>query len=204
MARRHTASAGPTYHWALPRHWQPSDLGRSTGFLREELTALSWCAPDPSTVVESDSLPGHSIFTHSSGRLIASFPTAWSYEERTGSAIVELIASPDVDRFLASDAIDGVHLQLIEAATMDEFRSQVDATMTGSSFLRTNDLAVTGTVRQNINQTFACTEHGVTNVGQYNESRGLGLIIEGTFDRPDASSADLIRMASIANSALWR
>ena len=158
---------------------------------------------DPSTVVESDSLPGHSIFTHSSGRLIASFPTAWTYEERTGTAIVELVASPDIERFMDGEAIDGVHLQLVDAATIDDFRSQLDATRTSSSCELTNDLSDTGTVRQNITQTFTCEDHGASIVGQYNESRGLGLIIEASFDRVDASRADLIRLASIANSALW-
>ncbi len=178
-----------------------ADLRSDAKARADDLTARF--SAEPSTVVESDSLPGHSIFTHSSGRLIASFPTAWSYEERTGSAIVELIASPDIDRFLAGEAIDGVHLQLIEAATMDEFRSQIDATAIGSSCLRTNDLASIGTGRQNITQTFACIDHGASIVGQYNDNRGLGLIIEARFDRPEASRADLIRLTSIANSALW-
>lgn len=178
-----------------------SDLRSDAEARATELTAEF--GTTPSTVVESDSLPGHSIFTHSSGRLIASFPTAWSYEERTGTAIVELVASPDIERFLNGDAIDGVHLQLVEAATIADFRDQLAATMTGATCELTNDLADSGTVRQNITQTFACADHGASVVGQYSDSRGLGLIIEASFDRPEASRADLIRLASIANSALW-
>ena len=157
----------------------------------------------PSTVVESDSLPGHAIFTHSSGRLIASFPSAWDHEERTESAIAELIASPDVDQFLAGEAVDGVHLQLVEATSINDFRSLLDATATGSSCERTTDTTDSTAVRQNVTQTFACVDHGASLIGQYNESRGLGLIIEASFDQVEASRADLIRLASIANSALW-
>ncbi len=160
-------------------------------------------ATNPSTVVESDALPGHSIFTHASGRLIASFPSAWSYEEGRGDAIVDLIASPDIDRFLAREALDGVRLQLVEAASVDAFRTMLDETMIGSSCARNNDLSDSGVTRINITQTFDCADHGASIIGQYNESRGLGLIIEAAFDRPDASRADLIRLASIANSALW-
>ncbi len=160
-------------------------------------------ATDPSTVVDSDSLPGHAIFTHSSGRLIASFPGAWSYEEGRSDALVDLVASPDIERFLDNEALDGVRLQLFNAPTSEAFRYLIDETMTASSCDRTNDLVDSGTTRLNITQTYACADHGASIIGQYNESRGLGLIIEAAFDRPDASRADLIRLASIANSALW-
>ena len=178
-----------------------ADLRSDAKARADELTAEF--GTDPSTVGESDSLPGHSIFTHASGRLIASFPTAWSYEERPSTAIVNLIASPDIERFLGGEAIDGVHLQLVEAETLDGFRAQLDSTSTASSCTLTNDLSNIGPVRINITQTFACADHGASVIGQYNEGRGLGLIIEASFDRPDASRADLIRLASIANSALW-
>jgi hypothetical protein len=173
-----------------------SDAEARAGELTAEFGA------DPSTIVGSDSLPDHSIFTHSSGRLIASFPSAWSWEEGRSNAIVDLIASPDIESFLSAEAIDGVRLQLVEAATVDDFRALIEGTMIGSSCTRTDELSDSG-VRLNITQAFACSDHGASIVGQYNESRGLGLIIEASFDRPDASRADLIRLASIANSALW-
>jgi len=157
----------------------------------------------PSTVVESDALPGHSIFTDSSGRLIASFPTAWSYEEARGTALVDLIASPEINRFLANEAVDGVRLQLVEAPTLEDFRSQIDATMIANGCERTNDLTEDGATRFNITQTFVCGEHSASIVGQYRESAETGLIIEASFDGIEASRADLIRLASIANSALW-
>lgn len=157
---------------------------------------------EPSTVVGSDSLPDYSIFSHSSGRLIASFPTSWSWDESRSDALVDLIASPDIESFLVNEATDGVRLQLVEAITVDDFRALIDETMTGSSCTRTDELSDRG-VRLNLTQTYECSDHGASIVGQYNESRGLGLIIEASFDRPNASRADLIRLASIANSALW-
>ena len=160
-------------------------------------------ATAPSTLTESESLPGHAIFTHSSGRLIASFPTAWDHEEGRGDAIVDLIASPDIERFLDNDAIDGVRLQLLPAATIDDFRALMADTMIGSSCTMTNDLSDSGVVRINITQTFACDGHGASIIGQFSEERELGLLIEASFDREDASRADLIRLSSIANSALW-
>ena len=158
---------------------------------------------EPSSVVESDSLPGHSIFTHSSGRLIASFPTAWSYDEGRSDAIVDLLASPDVDRFLAGEALDGVRLQLRPATDIDEFRLRIDETDIASTCERTKDVTDAGRTRLNITQTFVCADHGASIIGQYREDRGLGLIIEARFDRVDPSQADVLRLASIANSALW-
>lgn len=178
-----------------------SDLRSEAEARAEELRTTF--AVSPSTVVESDSLPGHMIFTHSSGRLIASFPQAWDHEEGRGDAIVDLIASPDIERFLAGDALDGVRLELIEAATIEDFRARIDATMVASSCERTNDLLDNGTVRTNITQSYVCEDHGASIVGQYDEARALGLVIQATFDRPEASRADLIRLATIANSALW-
>lgn len=160
-------------------------------------------ATSPSTLVASDSLPGLMIFTHSSGRLIASIPEAWDHEEGRGDAIVDLIASPDIERFLAGDALDGVRLELVDAPTLDDFRARIDETMVASSCTRTNDLLDNGTVRTNVTQSYTCGDHSASIIGQYDDTRGLGLVIQATFDRPEASRADLIRLATIANSALW-
>jgi len=159
-------------------------------------------ATAPSTIVESASLPGHAIFSHSSGRLIASFPVAWDYEER-GGAIADLIASPDIESFLNGDAIDGVHFQLVEAATVDDFRGHLERTRTGESCLRTNNITDDASARLDITQSFACSDHSASLIGQYDAGSGIGLIIEASFDRVDASRADLIRLASISNSVLW-
>lgn len=177
------------------------DLRRQAQARADELRA-SFAGP-PSTLVESDSLPGHAIFTHSSGRLIASFPSKWSHEEGRSDAIVDLIASPDIEGFLTGGAYDGVRLQLVEAPTVEDFRSLIDETMIAGVCTRTNDLLDNGLVRTNITQSYDCADHGATIIGQYNDDRGLGLIIEASFDRAEASRADLIRLASIANSALW-
>jgi len=160
-----------------------------------------------STLVESESLPGHAIFTHGSGRLIASFPSAWSHQENAiaadSDAIVDLVASPKVDRFLNNEAVDGVRLQLVEADTLDDFATKIDATMIATGCTRTDELSEPGLTRVNITQTFVCPDHSATIVGQYSQSRALGLIIEASFDSPQASRTDLIRLASIATSALW-
>lgn len=177
------------------------DLGNEAEARAGELRASF--AVNPSTLVESESLPGHAIFTHSSGRLIASFPSKWDHEEGRGDAIVDLIASSDIEGFLTGGAFDGVRLQLVEAPTVDDFRSLIDDTMIAGVCIRTNDLLDNGLVRTNITQSYECADHGATIIGQYNEDRGLGLIIEASFDRVEASRADLIRLASIANSALW-
>lgn len=185
-----------------------TDCDRSMTDLRDRAEAravelIANLASEPSTVIESDSLPGHSIFTHSSGRLIASFPTAWEWEERSSEALIDLVASPDIARFLSGDAIDGVRLQLVEATTLGDFRSLIAETMVASSCSRTEDLADDNGTRIDITQTFACADHGASVIGQFKADAGLGLIIEASFDGVDASRADLIRLASIANSALW-
>jgi|GEM_PF-1988726 len=178
------------------------DLAADARTRAQEVIAAHQTAP--STVTESDALPGHAIFTHSSGQLIASFPAAWSHEERTtADAIVDFIASPDIARFLAGDAIDGVRLHLIDAPTIEDFRSRIDQTMVATSCDRTEDVTDTGLSRLNLTQTFDCTDHSASIVGQYRETSGRGLIIEASFDSTDASRMDLTRLASIANSALW-
>lgn len=178
-----------------------ADLRTQADERAEELRAEF--AGDPSTVVNSDALPGHSIFTHSSGRLIASFPGRWQHEEKRDDAIADFIASPDIGRFMAGEAIDGVRLQLVDAATLDDFRDLIDATMTATLCERTNDLMDTGATRLNLTQTYACDDHEASIIGQYSEERGAGLIIEAAFDGPEASRADMLRLATISNSALW-
>ena len=156
----------------------------------------------PSTVVESDSLPGQSIFTHSSGRLVASFPSAWTWEEPRTESLVEFVASPDIDRFRAGDVIDGVRLELREVTLLADFTTMMEATATATTCVRTGEELEQG-LRLTLTYLYDCGDHSGAIVGQFSEARGLGLIIEASFDGETPSRADLIRLGSIANSALW-
>lgn len=157
----------------------------------------------PSTIVPSEALPNHMIFSHSSGRFIASFPAEWGHRELAGPPAINFVSSQDIDLMLAGGAIDGVYLQLVDAVTLEDFRELIDQTLVATTCERTNDLTDTGTSRLNITQTFDCPDHAAMIVGQYSEERELGMIAQGTFGQPKASRNDLIRFGGITNSVLW-
>jgi len=157
----------------------------------------------PGSIVPSDTVPKYSIYTHSTGRLIVTFPTHWIYEEVQSDAVVEFVAGEDTVGLLANKSADGVRLRLLPADSVDEFATLLADTLVARECTVTGEDTIEGSTRVTITQTYSCDDHGATLIGQYSPTRNVGLLIEAGFDQPEPTSGDINRLSTIANSALW-
>jgi len=143
---------------------------------------------------------------HSSGRLVASLPAGWEFQEIAGDDPATLLAAPSTSAFNSTWAADGALITLVEAATFDAFSGRLDGAVAAndSSCVETNRSTEIDGTRTVVERNYDCGERSsAVAVGVYQSDGQIGLVFEGQWDGDPSEEADQNMIEQIAAQLRW-
>jgi len=143
---------------------------------------------------------------HSSGRLVASLPAGWEFQEIAGDDPATLLAAASTSAFNTTWETDGVLLTLIEAGTIDEFTTRLEAATAANdtSCVENGRSSDADGSRSTIEWTYRCgARSSAVIVGIYQGDAQVGLLFEGQWDAEPSEEAGRDLIEQIAGSLQW-
>jgi hypothetical protein len=143
---------------------------------------------------------------HSSGRLIASLPAGWEFEEIAGDDPATMLAAASISAFSSTWASDGALLTVIAAASTGDFIARIDgaAAPNDDSCVEDRQSTEVDGSRTVIQREYSCGEISKAVVlGIYESSAQVGLLFEGQWDGDPSNQVDEGLITAIAASLQW-
>lgn len=143
---------------------------------------------------------------HSSGRLVASLPAGWEFQEITTDDPATLLAATSTAAFNSTWAADGVLITVIESGSLDDLVARLDAATaaTDSSCVEDDRSTETDETRTVIERNYSCGERSsAVVVGIYPNDADIGLLFEGQWDDEPDAELDRDTIEQIARALRW-
>ena len=145
-------------------------------------------------------------WTHSTGRLTVDLPAGWrvgEFNETTG-----FIAGPRPDQYFEIWEVDGVAVDLWDGETEDTFFAifeESTAVQSCDQFDGTDGIVPIAEGVVGISANFNCGDDGAVGgvIAFYNQTTGVGVIIQGQRDNLPDADTDSELITAIARSLVW-
>lgn len=172
--------------------------------LAESIAPIGSEEPDYD-VIEGE-VDGFGVYTHPSERVNVALPVGWQVATVESDLVAEFVASPSIETFAETWAIDGLRVSLIEG-TQDDFEAAIQAseaqTCDGGERVDDESASPDGQALALVTVEFTCGDATAWIVAVWNLETSVGLLLEAQFDSDPSQAADEELFVSISQNINW-